>query len=89
MEWDPYEILNIDRVSVSEHKQRECVPCLSTGATIAEIKHHYRRLSMQHHPDRGGDQDTFLKIAKAYEACVTLSSIMSCCDQLFFCVSAV
>ena len=33
VEWDPYEILNIDRVSVSEHKQRECVPRLSTGST--------------------------------------------------------
>ena len=32
VEWDPYEILNIDRVSVSEHKQRECVPRLSTGS---------------------------------------------------------
>ena len=32
VEWDPYEILNIDRVSVSEHKQRECVPCASTGS---------------------------------------------------------
>ena len=49
----------------------------------------YRQLSMQHHPDRGGDQDTFMKIAKAYEACVTHSSIMSCCNQLFLCVSAV
>ena len=44
---------------------------------------------MQNHPDRGRDQDTFMKIAKDYEACVTHSSIMSCCNQLFLCVSAV
>ncbi len=37
-------------------------------ATDREIKQAYRRLSMTHHPDKGGNQELFQKIAKAYEA---------------------
>lgn len=35
-------------------------------ATQAEIKKAYRKLSMQHHPDRGGDDNRFKEIAEAY-----------------------
>ncbi len=28
---------------------------------------HYRRLAMQHHPDQGGDQETFVKLTTAYQ----------------------
>lgn len=31
------------------------------------IKRAYRRLAMQHHPDRGGDPNEFQKISEAYE----------------------
>ena len=38
------------------------------GATWAEIKSAYRRLALQHHPDRpGGDAAMFRKIQAAYE----------------------
>ncbi len=36
---------------------------------MSEIKKKYRKLSKIYHPDKqGGDQDMFMKIAKAYEA---------------------
>lgn len=35
-------------------------------ATQSEIKKAYRKLTMQHHPDKGGDEDKFKEIAEAY-----------------------
>ena len=35
-------------------------------ATQAEIKKAYRKLTMQHHPDKGGDESRFKEIAEAY-----------------------
>lgn len=32
-----------------------------------EIKAVYRRMAMKHHPDRGGDQATFVKVKEAFE----------------------
>lgn len=36
-------------------------------ATIVEIKKSYRRLAVQHHPDKGGDEAKFKEISRAYE----------------------
>lgn len=41
---------------------------VAPSATPSEIKDAYRKLVMIHHPDRGGDQETFLRIQKSYEA---------------------
>ena len=36
-------------------------------ASPEEVKKAYKKLAMQHHPDRGGDQTTFQKINEAYD----------------------
>ena len=40
---------------------------LPRGAKPQDIKTAYRKLAMEHHPDRGGDEATFQKISQAYE----------------------
>lgn len=40
---------------------------VSKDASQDEIKKKYRKLSLQHHPDRGGDAEQFKKISEAYE----------------------
>ncbi len=39
---------------------------VAENATAEEIKQAYRKLAMQHHPDRGGDAEQFQKIQQAY-----------------------
>jgi len=39
---------------------------VNRDATQDEIKKAYRKLSMEHHPDKGGDEEQFKKISEAY-----------------------
>ena len=41
---------------------------LRKGATPEEIKKAYKRLAREHHPDKGGDSNEFIKISGAYES---------------------
>ncbi len=40
---------------------------VSKNASQSEIKQSYKKLILQHHPDKGGDDATFQKIQEAYE----------------------
>eukprot|EP00924_Labyrinthula_sp_SR-Ha-C_P008481 maker-scaffold_32-snap-gene-1.35-mRNA-1 protein AED:0.01 eAED:0.01 QI:408/1/1/1/1/1/2/442/413 len=44
---------------------------VSKNASAAEIKKAYRKLAIKHHPDKGGDQETFKKISEAYDVLST------------------
>ena len=36
-------------------------------ATQEEIKKSYRKMAIEHHPDKGGNEETFKKISEAYD----------------------
>lgn len=40
---------------------------LESGATVQQIVESYRRLVARHHPDKGGEQEMFIRIRQAYE----------------------
>lgn len=40
---------------------------LETGTDWPVIRDCYRRLAMQHHPDKGGDERKFIEVREAYE----------------------
>ena len=40
---------------------------VSRQASDKELKQAYKKASMQHHPDRGGNEDTFKKVNEAYQ----------------------
>ena len=42
------------------------VLAVTKDATAEQIKKAYRKLAMKHHPDKGGDEQEFKDIAKAY-----------------------
>jgi len=40
---------------------------LPSFANLTDIKQRYRKLAQIHHPDHGGDHETFVEIVKAYD----------------------
>lgn len=51
------------------HKKYYSVLGLTDAACANTVKHQFRRLAMQHHPDRtgGSPSETFLRLCEAYE----------------------
>ncbi|XP_077669024.1 translocation protein SEC63 homolog isoform X3 [Eretmochelys imbricata] len=60
------------KVSKTDREYQEYNPYevlhLDPGATVMEIRKQYRALSLKYHPDKGGDEVMFMRIAKAYAA---------------------
>ncbi|XP_031726178.1 translocation protein SEC63 homolog [Anarrhichthys ocellatus] len=61
-----YKVSKLDR-EYQEYNPYEVLN-LDPGALLSEIKKQYRVLSLKYHPDKGGDEATFMRIAKAYAA---------------------
>ena len=40
---------------------------VNKSSTQEEIKKAYRKMAIEHHPDKGGSEDKFKKITEAYE----------------------
>ena len=49
--------------------REECLQLfrLELGASEKEVKTAFRRMALKHHPDKGGKQESFVKIRHAYE----------------------
>ena len=60
------------KASTTENTHVEYNPFTILGidpsATTKEIKKAYKKLSLVHHPDKGGDEQMFVQINKAYQA---------------------
>ncbi|XP_030626411.1 translocation protein SEC63 homolog isoform X1 [Chanos chanos] len=61
-----YKVSKLDR-EYQEYNPYEVLG-LDPSASMAEIKKQYRVLSLKFHPDKGGDESTFMRIATAYSA---------------------
>uniref|UniRef100_A0A8D3DQP3 Translocation protein SEC63 homolog n=1 Tax=Scophthalmus maximus TaxID=52904 RepID=A0A8D3DQP3_SCOMX len=61
-----YKVSKLDR-EYQEYNPYEVLN-LDPGASLSEIKKQYRVLSLKFHPDKGGNEATFMRIAKAYAA---------------------
>lgn len=80
LDWDEYEKTDINEVSrllnsffkgINLSGDRDAALKMleidGSNPSKADIKQQYRKLAQQHHPDRGGDQDTFIDLRQAYE----------------------
>lgn len=73
-----WDILRLSFKALWEHRANPVRPMLARqqalnvlglppNATPKQIKHRYRTLAKQYHPDRGGDQRQMQRIIAAYE----------------------
>lgn len=53
----------VENSSENLYQILECSPASSTE----HIKTAYRKLALKHHPDKGGDKETFQKLSRAYQ----------------------
>ncbi len=56
------------RMVIPEHYDNDlAVLELTPPVDLSTIRQQYRRLASQHHPDKGGDAETFRKVSSAYQ----------------------
>lgn len=80
LDWNEYEKTDVDEVSlllnsfykgISLNGDRDAalktLEIEDKNPSKASIKQQYRKLAQQHHPDRGGSQDIFIDLRRAYE----------------------
>ena len=58
--------MNLNNLGVGEMSDYYQILGVSRKNSQAEIKKAYYRLALQHHPDKGGDEQRFKEISKAY-----------------------
>ena len=56
---------------------------LCSTSSLADVRRAYRKLALQHHPDRGGDPARFRELTDAFEQLVDSSSSLSAAPQLW------
>lgn len=61
-----YEQHQEDKMSAYENEKELRIFNLSPSYTIDELKNSYRKLTLKHHPDRGGDIQNFRMITEAF-----------------------
>ena len=54
---------------------------LSEAATADDVKQAWRRLASEHHPDKGGDADSFHRLRTAYEDALSIASAPAVCPR--------
>ncbi len=47
------------------------IPFFKDCRTLQEVKQQYKKLAMQYHPDRGGDEETMKQINQAYDSIIS------------------
>ena len=53
-------------VADDDYQQALSVLELGAGSSYSEVKHRYRQLAMQYHPDRGGNAREFQRLSQAF-----------------------
>lgn len=56
---------------------------VAPDASFEEVRAAYKRLAMQHHPDRGGDIETFQRVKHAYDILARRASREGPFDDIF------
>jgi len=65
--WVVLPLLALLAVAADDSDDLYSVLGVDESATGAEIKKAYRKLSLKHHPDKGGDEQVFKEVTRAYE----------------------
>ncbi len=57
---------------------------IDQSASRSDVKKAFRRLALEHHPDKGGDREKFMEIHRAYEALKDRPETMTITQEFVF-----